>query len=505
MSAASHDLDVAVVGAGPAGIAAALRLSQAHLRLAVFDEQPRLGGQLLRQPPHGFRVPSWLAGRAYRQHKQRLAQAESASGIEWRLGTSVWGVFPHRSGAGFDIHFIEGDQSRVVSTQRLLVAAGCYEMPIPMPGWTLPGVMTAGAMQTLLKSQGLVAGQRIVLSGSHPLQLILADQLLDAGVHVERVLFSQPWHRVIEALRSPRTLLESAHPLLEVARILLRLKRAGVRVLFSQCIRRINGESGVEGVEISRVVQGVASAETLEILTCDAVALCYGFLPSSELARQAGASASPCPGGGWKADHDGAGRTVKVDLYVAGESGGVKGGDAAAIEGALVASSILADIGTQASGSPGVTDLTRQMEKRRRFAALLEDVSQLGDAFFSSLLEDRTLICRCEDVSWGEIQAARNIHPTADTVSAVKLLTRAGMGLCQGRHCEHSLRRLLCRSRTEAPNSESAYTVRVPIRPVAIELLCNTNQAVAHDAFELERSIGSISSPSNKESHERQL
>lgn len=505
MNDTSHDLDVAVVGAGPAGMAAALRLSKASLRVAVFDEQPRLGGQLLRQPPRSFVVKNWLPGRGYLEHKQRLKEAELTTDIDWRLGTSVWGVFPHQSGIGFDVHIVEGDQSRVVSARRLLVAAGCYEMPVPLPGWTLPGVMTAGAMQTLLKSQGVVTGQRIVLSGSHPLQLILADQLLDAGARVERILFAQPWHRVLQAIRSPRTLIESPQPLLEVARILLRLKRAGVPVRFSQSIQRVMGETSVKAVEVRQAVQGVPSAEEPEVVDCDSVALCYGFLPSSELARQAGAAASPCQGGGWKVNHDGSGRTSKVALYVAGETGGVKGGDAAAVEGDLVATSILADLGIDAEDSPRPVELHRQMEQRRRFAALLENVSAMDDDFFLSLLDEQTVICRCEDVSWGEIQSAQGLHPMADTISAVKLLTRTGMGLCQGRQCEHSLRRLLRRSRSEAPTPESAYTVRAPVRPVSIEMLCNTDQMVSHDAFALERSIGSIPSLPNKDSNERQL
>lgn len=505
MESASFDLDAAVVGAGPAGIAAALTLVASGQRVAVFDEQPRLGGQLLRQPPRGFDAAGWLPGRAYVEHKNRLRRAEAQAGIDWRLGTSVWGVFRRGSGAGFDVHFVEGERSERVSTRRLLIAAGCYEMPVPLPGWTLPGVMTAGAMQTLLKSQGLIAGDRIVLSGSHPLQLVLADQLLDAGARVERVCFAQPWHRVLATLRSPLALLSRPGPLLEVVRILSRLRRAGVPVQFSSSVQRVEGRNRVRGVRIGPVRHGVAVAGAAESLTCDAVALCFGFLPSSELARQAGARALACAGGGWRIDSDGAGRSSLADLYVAGETSGVKGGDAAAVEGELAAMSMLVDERGPAAALPRYAALQRQLGRHRRFAQLLDEASSMGDAFFGSLPDAQTIVCRCEDVTYGHLEAIRAEHPLAGTIGAVKRLTRAGMGACQGRQCELSLQRALGRACGREPTSTSAYTVRAPVRPVSIDQLCRSRQAIPEDAFELERELGALRFPSHKDSHEEPL
>lgn len=505
MATSSFDLDVAVVGAGPAGMAAALTLVAAGQRVAVFDEQPRPGGQLLRQPPRSFAVDGWLPGRAYGEHKGRLRRAEAHEAIDWRLGTSVWGVFRRDGSAGFDLQVVEGERSERLSARRVLIAAGCYEMPAPMPGWTLPGVMTAGAMQTLLKSQGLIAGDRIVLTGSHPLQLVLADQLLTAGARIERVCFAQPWQRVFAALHAPLALLSRPGPWLEVVRILSRLRRAGVPVQFSSCVQRVEGRNRVGGVRIGPVRRGAAVAEGTESVNCDAVALCFGFLPSGELARQAGARALACPGGGWRIDSDEAGRSSLADLYVAGETTGVKGGDAAAIEGELAALSMLVDAGALAATSPRIAVLQRQLGRHRRFAQLLDETSRMGDAFFGSLPDAQTVLCRCEDVTYGDLEAIRADNPLACTVGALKRLSRAGMGVCQGRQCEVSLQRTLGRPGGREPTATSAYTVRAPIRPVSIDQLCNTRQPVPVDAFELERELGALRFSSHKDSHEDPL
>jgi NADPH-dependent 2,4-dienoyl-CoA reductase/sulfur reductase-like enzyme len=486
-------------------MAAAAKLASAGQRVAVFDEQRRPGGQLLRQPPSSFVARDWLPGRIYAEHKDRLQRIEGRADIDWRLGTSVWGLFRADDRDGFDVHFTDGDTSRRLSARRVLIAAGCYEMPVPLPGWTLPGVMTAGAMQTLLKSQGLIAGNRIVLSGSHPLQLVLADQLLTAGARIEKICFAQPWHRALRGLRSPGVLLSKPGPWLEVVRILLRLVRAGIPVQFSSCVRRVEGSERVLGVEIAPVRQGMVQASETEFIGCDAVALCFGFLPSSELARQAGARALTCEGGGWRVESDGEGRSSQPDFYVAGETTGVKGGDSAVVEGELAALSILADAGLADArvAQPGI--LRRQMHRHRRFARLLDEASRMDDAFYVSLVDSQTMICRCEDVSLGDLQTIRAENPLACTVGAVKRLCRAGMGVCQGRQCEVSVQRLLGHVAGLEPTVTSAYTARAPVRPVSIDQLCNSQQPVPINAFELERELGALRFSSNKESHEEPL
>ena len=144
--------DVAVVGAGPAGLAAAVELLGAGLDVVVVDEQPRAGGQIYRRPPAPFTVDRRPRGAGYAAGKALLAQAASASGIRWLHETCAWGVFDVDE-TGVEVALAgTGGVSRVEAS-RLLLAPGAYDLPVALPGWTLPGVMSAGGVQSLVKSQ----------------------------------------------------------------------------------------------------------------------------------------------------------------------------------------------------------------------------------------------------------------------------------------------------------------------------------------------------------------
>ncbi|KAB1133239.1 FAD-dependent oxidoreductase, partial [Micromonospora sp. AMSO12t] len=190
--------DVVVVGAGPAGLAAAATLGRHGAAVTVVDEQEQPGGQIYRRPPAGFTPPTApsSAGRAL------LAEATAAPGVRWLADTTVWGVLGTR--AGLDGY--AGDQPapgryrvathgpagvRLLEPRAVLLTAGAYDLPVPFPGWTLPGVLTAGGVQTFVKAQGLLPGGRFVLAGGHPLLLVVAAQLVRAGARVVEVALVQ--------------------------------------------------------------------------------------------------------------------------------------------------------------------------------------------------------------------------------------------------------------------------------------------------------------------------
>ncbi|MFT3976501.1 MAG: FAD-dependent oxidoreductase [Sphingomonas bacterium] len=451
--------DVAIVGGGPAGMAAANRLGGHGLSVAVIDEQQQPGGQILRQPPASFRVRDWLDGSAYRAPRAALA-AFPASGAIWLGGRSVIGLTPVAE--GFRLQTAGPQGYDAIEAGRVVLATGCYDLPMARPGWTLPGVMSAGGVQTLLKSQQLVPDAPLALAGTHPLMLLVAEQVIAAGGTVACVAFEQPLAAMIgPAIHAPAAALASAPLLLGALAGLIRLRRRGVAIRFGQALAAIEGEDRARGV-LLRAPDGRE-----ERIACASVGLCYGFVPQSDLTRLAGASVvHAAPAGGWAARHDDGMRTDVPGLLVAGEAAGVGGAACALTEGRLAALSILVDAGLApvASVRREAVSLRRRRIRQRGFAAMLAAMGDPSPAF-AQPLPPEALLCRCENVSMGIVAAAVAEGLPAN---AVKLGTRIGMGLCQGRSCEHALLRLIAARDGADPADVPGFAARFPVRPARI-------------------------------------
>lgn len=437
--------DVAIIGGGPAGQAAALALAGHEVSIAVIDEQARPGGQILRQPPR--RTADWLPGRSYAALKDQLARFEALDRVIWLGGRSVLDCQPGR----LLTHGPHGTQA--IIARHILIAAGCQDLAVPLPGWTLPGVYAAGGIQALLKSQHILAGERILLAGTHPLQLVIAEQIVRAGGSVAAVLFAQP-RRVMLAplLRAPTTAARRARDLLAGGSAMRTLRAAGVPVHFGTALTRTTGTDQVEAAET-----------TAGTIACDAIGLCYGFVPQSALPRMAGAQmVAAGPTGGWRATHDEWMRASVPGIHVAGEVTGVAGAEAARAGGTLAGLGIAQDLDllTPAAAQTAAQPARRALARHRAFAALLDAIAD--PRRYLPAPQPDTLICRCEDVPLAPIAQA---IATGASANAVKLATRCGMGLCQGRNCESTLLRLLADAGRPA---DPGFTARFPARPVTI-------------------------------------
>jgi thioredoxin reductase len=430
--------EVVIIGAGPAGQAAALVLAGHGIAATVLDEQPRAGGQILRQPPASFRMADWLPGRSYAPLKARLAAFEALPGF--RPGHSVLAV--RASEQGFEVVTSRGS----LAAARVLIAGGCMDLAVPCPGWTLPGVMAAGGLQAFVKAQGLVPGTRVLLAGTHPLMLLIAEQVLRAGGTVAGVCFAQARAAMVQALAAHAgAALASPGVLAQAASAYARLVAAGVPVRFASPLAAIEGQGRAEA---ARLADGTR-------LAADAIGLCYGFVPQSDLPRAAGlAMRAAGPAGGWAACHDAWQQSSLDGLFVAGETTGVAGAVAAGASGELAGLGIARSLGRSV---PDPAPVRRRLARARQTAALLDAVAD-PRPHFPAVTPD-TLVCRCEDVPFSALLAAA---PLAGTANALKLITRCGMGLCQGRNCEPSLLRLM-----GAPD-DPGFAVRFPARPVAI-------------------------------------
>lgn len=460
--------DLAIVGAGPAGMAAAHVAAGHGLAVTVLDEQARPGGQILRQPPATFRVDRWLTDRIYQPQQSLLRQSAELQGVRWLHATTVLGADTLPEGVRL---FLDGPGGvSELAADRLLLATGCHDMPVSFPGSTLPGVMATGGIQAFIKSQQVVPGERFVFTGSHPLQLIVADQVLEAGGEIAAVLFSQPRSVFGHLLRHSPALLRYPGKMLYFSRACARLLRRGVPIRFGRVVRRAIGEDLLQGVEIA----GSGSLRDLGRIDCDRLGIGFSFLASSQLADQLGARCHwSDTAGGWLAAADEWMRSSVAGVYVAGEITGVGGADVSQREGELAGLAIAMDAGVLAPGvaAERARPARRALRPLYRFARLLSSLSHPGQGLLRALMTPESTLCKCEEVSAGEVLAVLEDNPFTADLNALKLQSRCGMGLCQGRYCQYQLRSLLAAHRDGLPADARAFQSRFPVKPVSIGAL----------------------------------
>lgn len=362
----------------------------------------------------------------------------------------------------------EGGHARTVEAQRVLIAPGAHDRPVAFPGWTLPGVITAGGAQTLVKTQRVLPGRRIVFAGSGPLALAFPAQLRGYGANVTLVLDAGPSPgprdaaRLLGAARGNITLLRDA---LAYRAALL---RARVPLRYGRIVLRAEGDGRVETVVHAaadpdwRPVRG-----TEERVEADTLCLGYGFFPSVDLLRLAGCDfAYDEDLGGPVVAVDEWGRTTVPGVLAAGDGTGVAGSFVAADQGRLAALGAALDLGALAPaaarerGEP----VRRRLAEKERLRDALRRLHRIGPGIYE-LATPETVICRCEEVTAGALEAA--VATTAD-VNVVKTLTRVTMGLCQGRNCQRHVAAAIARRHGRAIGALPVATPRAPARPVPI-------------------------------------
>lgn len=472
--------EVAIIGAGPSGLAAAAVLREHGVEVTIIDEQARAGGQILRQPPKNFSVARWLPAKLYDGVKAALRAVGEREDIDWRFQSTVLGIMgpsPYRTplACAHEL-WIQGPAGAYLLRARaVLLAPGCYERPLAFPGWTMPGVMGAGAIQGFVKSQQFVPGNRFLLAGSHPLQLVVADQLLSAGARVAAVVFTQRKQQAWSMLRHPIVALRHHRQLLETSHILRRLRRANVPVIFGHTIVRAEGASAVERVTIAAIeASGKVDNNTTQVFECDRIGLCHGFLASSELARQAGAEMHwKDQAGGWLARHDEWLESSIKNLFVAGEITSVDGADAALEKGRIAAAGILRALGriNDNRANELAAEAKNRLSQLQEFAAILQELARPPETLALQTMSDDTILCRCESIKCGDLKQALAENKHVLSADAAKLLTRVGMGLCQGRMCGDNVARIIADARGVQPNEVGPFQAQAPVKPVPLATL----------------------------------
>jgi NADPH-dependent 2,4-dienoyl-CoA reductase/sulfur reductase-like enzyme len=445
-------VDVLIVGAGPAGMAAAVLARRGGLSVVVADENPTPGGQIYRAVRAGPLAGSDILGGDHAAGRE-LAEAFLASGAEHLPGATVFMVEPAGEG-GFEVGLVAAGGARIVAARHVVIATGALERPFPIPGWTLPGVMTAGAAQTLLKASGAVPEEPAVLAGSGPLLYLLAAQYARAGVRLAAVLDTTPrgnWRRALRHLpgflvspyfRKGLGLLREALAAHNVVRNVTELAAEGIGAL-SHVRCRANGRSMVIPARLLLLHQGVA--------------------PQINLAMATGVSHA------WRDERlafeprlTAEGETNLPGLFVAGDSGGIGGAEAARAQGSIAAAAILTRCGIEASRELAAARAALGTALRGR--AFLDALYRPADRF--RMPADDVIICRCEEVTAGEIR--RLTAAGAQGPNQAKALCRAGMGACQGRSCGLTVCEIMAASSGRSRDDIGHMRLRAPVKPVTV-------------------------------------
>ena len=430
----SETYELAVIGAGPAGMEAAIAASEAGVKTVIIDGLPREGGQYYRKP-----APAFIASRKTVVEKEgdllakRLVGAPAAK----TFNALTWGIFKEEKNEGWLVGLYGPDAPKWVHARTLVLANGAYDTPVAFPGWTLPGVITSGAALILVKSQRVAPGQRALVTGSGPLLLSSAAHLIGAGVEVVGV---RETTRIFPkgVIYAP-IMLGQLRRVREAIQYLHLLFSKKVPYLTGWSILEARGKDHVEEALIAKVdLQGFPIAGTTQTKRVDTIVCGFGLTPNTGLARMIGCKMEYQPKmGGWIPVRDSMLQTSLSGVYAAGDGAGICGAENARLEGRLAGMAVALQTG-HLSGQPAgkfFQQIGPELARQRRFGHLLGELFPPQPGWLS-LARDETLLCRCEEVSLDEIKTA--IANGARTLGEVKMVTRVGMGNCQGRMCERS-------------------------------------------------------------------
>lgn len=445
--------DLIVIGAGPAGMAASEQAASGGLKVLLLDEQPRAGGQIYRDVARAGAQRGRILGAEY-MDGLRLVEALETPAIDHLSGATVWQIED-----GPCVTYSRNGRSARADGRRLLIATGAMERPMPLPGWTLPGVMTAGAAQILLKTSGLLP-ERAVLAGSGPLLYLVAAQMVRSGTRPLALVETQSLSDALAAMRHLSGAVAGRAYLRKGLSLLAELRRAGVR--------RHTGAYNLE-------IEGRDRAEALTFrcrgrdhrIEAETVLLHHGVVPNTQTARSIGiahrwSSQQQC----FTPQKDIWGRTSLPDVFIAGDGAGIAGAGAAAIAGRLAALAVAEDLGR-------ISRIERDRISaplHRRLAAETAIRPFLDRAYppFTEALRpaDAVPVCRCEEVTAGDVRAYARLGCLGP--NQTKAFGRVGMGACQGRFCGLTVTALLAEANGQTPDDTGYYNIRPPLKPLTL-------------------------------------
>jgi len=457
-----EEFDVAVVGAGAAGLSAAKEAANLGARVALIDDNRQPGGQYFRQPPGSFQLSPAAKRNKDRQRFETLCASIDTPLISYRPGATVWDVPDPLT-----LAITDGARSGRIRARAIVMATGARDRTVAFPGWTLPGVMTAGGVQNLIKGMNIAPPGPVVVAGNGPLLLVAAANLVRAGVRVAAVVeaANQPMRVVYEMANLARA------PLILrlAAKYRIALLRAGTPVYRGQTVVAAHGDPSLSSLEIAAIDNaGKIDHSRRRQIDAQTLVVGFGLTPSLELAHLMGAKKEHMPlRGGTTLVRDGRLMTSVPGVFAAGDGATIGGVELSLTEGRIAGIEATVHAGIAGRGDVQ-TALSRYLRAHRRlcrFRAGLERVFETN-ANWLDLLTPETVICRCEDVTLSELDLHR-AHGSTSPLQ-LKAATRIGMGRCQGRNCLGTLAALASAHQGVPESSVTMPRARQPARPILL-------------------------------------
>jgi thioredoxin reductase len=447
------EFDIIVIGAGPAGMSAARCGAEFGTNVLLIDDQASGGGQVYRNVEHASSEQCMILGPDYEVGLGLIRSLEHID-ITIEQSATVWRVDTD----GTVTYSIKSD-AKQAKGRHLIIATGALERPTPVPGWTLPGAMTVGAAQIMLKSSG-VAPQNAVLTGSGPLLYLFAHQLIEAGVPPKALIETQTLKNVLSAVRYLPGAVRTPSYLKKGWGMLKAIKRAGVPRFVGATDIAIKGEGSVSGVSFVR-------AGRRNDIPCETILLHSGVVPNIQMTQSLRLEhewdeAQRC----FKPKCNIVGVTSNPKISVAGDGAGISGAKAAAIGGELAALGALEKlklIETQAI-EPKRNSLLQARSKELAIRPFLDALYRVPNEILRP--NDEVMICRCEEVTAGNIRRYAQLGCTGP--NQTKALGRPGMGPCQGRFCGLTVTELLAEANDAHPDDVGYFRIRSPLKPVSL-------------------------------------
>ena len=467
--------ELAVIGAGPAGMKAAITAAQDGVSTVVIDSFFQAGGQYFMQAPIEYKP---LGQTQTEKTGKELIQRFSSSPLTIFKSTLTWGIFKEENEENWLVALYGDSETNFIRSKNIILATGAYDTPIAFPGWTLPGVITCGAALILLKSHRIAPGTRAIVTGTGPLLLSVSAHLLEAGVNVLAICESN--HILPKGIGHAPTMLSHMHRLKEGAKYMSVILRNKAPYKTGWSINRAEGNDHVEKVCISKVDKNgepvLASQVELQV---DLVVSGYSLTPNTGLARMIGCElVYQAEKGGWVPNRNEKMQSSIPGIFIVGDGAGIGGAENAEIEGQIAGNEIALKTGhiSIQTAQERYHELQPGLRNQKRFGKLYSDLFTPQPGLIS-LADDDTILCRCEEVTLGEVKKA--VAMGAKTIGEVKMITRSGMGNCQGRMCEHSITSAIVNAlSTELATFKTVgfNSIRPPLHPLPVNFLADVQK-----------------------------